>query len=92
MKSYPPFLFDLPGDPRKCDFKNIFFLNIFKTSNDRTKLLDRKESEFYENFSDINDLKIGHYTTPWLVKVFKMQKNQEYDFFQTIFGWEDLLP
>ena len=34
------------------------FLNDLKSSNDRTKLLDGKEAEFYDNFSDINDLKI----------------------------------
>ena len=31
---------------------------IFKSSKDRTKLLDGNESEFYDNFSNINDLKI----------------------------------
>ena len=34
------------------------FLNNFKSSNDKTKLLDEKEADFYDNFSDINDLKI----------------------------------
>ena len=36
----------------------ILFLNNFKSSKDKTKLLDGKEAEFYKNFSDINDLKI----------------------------------
>ena len=40
----------IPGDT--C------FSNNFKSSTDRTKLLDGKEAEFYENFSDINELKI----------------------------------
>ena len=34
------------------------FLNNFKSSKDKTKLLGGKEAEFYENFSDIIDLKI----------------------------------
>ena len=51
----------IPGDT--C------FSNNFKSSTDRTKLLDGKEAEFYDNFSDINDLKIQplvtiHYTMP----------------------------
>ena len=36
------------------------FLNNFKSSKERTKLLDGKEAKFYtsKHFSDINDLKI----------------------------------
>ena len=34
------------------------FFNHFKSSKDKTKLLGEKEAEFYENFSDIIDLKI----------------------------------
>ena len=34
------------------------FLNNFKGSKDKTKLLSGKEAEFYDNFSDIIDLKI----------------------------------
>ena len=47
---------DIPGDPRKCD--ELVFFNNFKSSKARTKLLDGKEAEFYDNFSDINDVKI----------------------------------
>ena len=35
-----------------------FILNNFKSSKDKTKLLCGKEAEFYENFSNIIDLKI----------------------------------
>ena len=51
----------LPGDPRKCE--ELVFSNNFKSSEDRTKLLDGKEAEFYNNFSDINDLKISPFVT-----------------------------
>ena len=34
------------------------FLNNFKSGKDKTKSLDGKEAEFYNNFSDSNDLKI----------------------------------
>ena len=47
---------NIPGDPRKCD--ELVFFNNFKSSKARTKLLNGIEAEFYENFSDINDLKI----------------------------------
>ena len=40
------------------------FLNNFKRSKDRTKLMDGKEAGFYDNFFDINDPTICHYTTP----------------------------
>ena len=34
------------------------FLNNFKSSKGKTKLLGEKEAEFYDNFSDIIDLKM----------------------------------
>ena len=46
----------IPGDPRNCD--ELVFLNNFKSSKDRTKLLDGKGAEFHKNCFDINDLKI----------------------------------
>ena len=49
---------NIPGDPRKC---SELVFNNFKSSKDRTKSLDGKEAEFYENVSDINDLKIRPY-------------------------------
>ena len=47
---------NIPGDPRKYD--EFVFLHNFKSSKDRTKLLDGKEAEFYKIFSDTNYLKI----------------------------------
>ena len=68
------------------------FYNNLKSSKDRTKLLNGKEAEFYENFSRINYLTIRPLVTTQrldLVEVVKMQKNQTYGFFSNYF--RDLL-
>ena len=48
---------NIPGDPLKLMCLTLF-LNSFKSSKDKTKLLGGKEAEFYKNCSDIIDLKI----------------------------------
>ena len=64
------------------------FLNN-KSSKDRTKLLDGKEAEFYDNFSDINDLNIRPLVTHLISKCGQNAERSEIWLFHTIF--RDLL-
>ena len=52
------------------------FFNNFESSKDRTKLLNGKEREFFFKirYQWFENPTIGHYTTPWLVKVSKCRK------------------
>ena len=61
---------DIPGEPRKCD--ELFFFSITLKSN---ILWQFSRNQLFENQT------IGHYATPWIVKVVKMQKNMDMAFF-----------
>ena len=52
----------IKGDPCKCD--ELYLSITSKVIEIKTKLLDGREADLYEN-QWFENLAIGHYTAPW---------------------------